>query len=387
MQLPIYLDHNATTPCDPEVLEAMLPFFVEQFGNASSKHHPYGWLAEDAVEHAREQTALLIGAKPTEIYFTSGATEAINLGIRGIMLAKERPAGKNHIVTVATEHAAVLDTVKALEQEGFTATYLPVKKDGLVDLNEVAAALTEKTALLSVMTANNETGVVQPLQEIGELARKRGVLYMTDAVQAVGKIPIKVTDMPVDLLALSAHKFYGPKGIGALYVRKGKPTFALFPLLTGGGHERGLRSGTLNVPGIVGLGKACEVAGRLIDNETRRLSNLRDTLESAILKLPGTQVNGNLQRRLPHVTNISFDGVPAKEWLIALNQKIAVSSGSACSSITERASHVLRAMGISEERGQASVRFGLGRSTTEADIAIAVQHISSTLQKLQRNPV
>ncbi|MCC5937164.1 MAG: cysteine desulfurase [Lunatimonas sp.] len=386
MRLPIYLDHNATTPCDPEVLEAMLPFFGEQFGNASSIHHPYGWLADDAVEQAREQTAQLIGAKPTEIIFTSGATEAINLGIRGVMMAKEKPAEKDHIVTVATEHSAVLDTVRAMERVGFRATYLPVKPDGLVDVADVAAALTEKTALLVVMAANNETGVLQPLREIGELTRKKGVLLMSDAVQAVGKIPINVADMPIDLLALSAHKFYGPKGVGALYVRKRKPLVALEPLLTGGGHERGMRSGTLNVPGIVGLGRACQVAGRLIESESRRLGSLRDMLESTLLQLPGTRVNGNRDNRLPHVTNLSFDGVEGKEWLIALNRKIAVSSGSACSSITERASHVLLAMGVSEARGKASVRFGLGRSTTETDIATATDHIIATLKRLQRNP-
>lgn len=387
MQLPIYLDHNATTPCDPEVLEAMLPFFVQQFGNASSKHHPYGWLAEEAVEQAREQTAQLIGAKPTEIYFTSGATEAINLAIRGVLLSNVNPSAKNHIVTVATEHSAVLDTVKALEKEGYGVTYLPVQPNGMVDVTEIASALNEKTAILAVMAANNETGVLHPLLEIGKLAQKHGVLLMSDAVQAVGKISVNVAEMPVDLLALSAHKIYGPKGVGALYVRKGNPPVPLTPLLTGGGHERGLRSGTLNVPGIVGLGKACQLAGRLLESEHRRLSSLRDKLESALLKLPGTQINGNRKNRLPHVTNLSFDGVEGKEWLIALNRKIAVSSGSACSSVTERASHVLRAMGVSEERGKASVRFGLGRTTTEEDITAAILHVTATLQRLQQKTV
>jgi cysteine desulfurase len=386
MHLPIYLDHNATTPCDPEVLEAMMPYFQTQFGNASSKHHPYGWLAEEAVEQAREQVAQLIGAKPSEVIFTSGATEAINLAIRGFLLAKRSEDNRNHVITVSTEHSAVLDTIQSMEKMGFRATYLPVEKDGIVPLDKVAEAFTSQTALLVVMAANNETGVLHPIHALGELAHQRNVAFLTDAVQAVGKIPLDLASLPVDLAALSGHKVYGPKGVGALYVRKQRPPLRVQAQITGGGHELGLRSGTLNVPGIVGLGKACEIAAKNMPSESIRLARLRDWLESELLKLPGTQVNGSTTDRLPHVTNVSFEGVEGKHWLIALNQKIAVSSGSACSSITERASHVLRAMGIPEEIGKASVRFALGRGTTEDDISSAIQHVTRTLTKLQQRP-
>lgn len=377
MKLPIYLDHNATTPCDQKVLEAMLPYFTACYGNAASKHHPYGWLAEEAVDASREDLASLIGASPKEIVFTSGATEAINLAIRGVLLSRENQ--RKHLVTVATEHAAVLDTCKDMERLGFTTTYLPVQSNGLIDLKDLELALCHDTALVSVMVANNETGVIQPIRQIAEITHGHGALLMADAVQAAGKIPLDIGDLGVDLMPLSAHKMYGPKGVGALFVRK----VNLQAEITGGGHERGRRSGTLNVSGIVGFGKATQLALLQREEDYRQLKALRDKLEKEVLELPGTYLNGGTAPRLPHVSNISFEGVDSKEWLIAVNKAIAVSSGSACSSVTERASHVLRAMGVSEELGKASIRFSLGRSTTEDDIDFAIHHISLTLQTLR----
>src|SRR5690606_8605226 len=317
MKFPLYFDHNATTPCEPDVVEAMLPWFTERFGNASSVHYPLGWLAEEAVETAREQLAVLIGASPKEIIFTSGATEAINLAIRGVLEALETRGG--HIVTLATEHKAVLDTCKALERRGISTTYLPVGKDGLVDLGALENAIRETTALIAVMLANNETGVLQPVDEIAQIAQQRGIIMLSDAVQAVGKMPLSVQKLGIDLMPLSAHKMYGPKGVGALYISSRLSKSKLVTQVTGGGHEKALRSGTLNVPGIVGFGKAAEIALDRMSDEGHRLAALRDALEDGILSLGGAQLNGNKERRLPHVSNISFEGVEGKAFLIAIN--------------------------------------------------------------------
>lgn len=385
MKLPLYLDHNATTPCSAEVLEAMLPYFTEHYGNASSTHHPYGWLAAEAVEESRERIAELIGCTPKEIVFTSGATEAINLAIRGTVFSSQNKKGK-HIITVSTEHAAVLDTCKALDLQGIEVTYLPVGSNGILDLKELKNAIRKDTVMVCVMFANNETGVIQPIKEIGEIASKNGVVFMADGVQAVGKIPLDLKELQVDLLPLSAHKMYGPKGIGALYVRK-NPKIELQAEITGGGHERGRRSGTLNVPGIVGLGKTAQIQHNNLSIEYQRLKNLRDILEAAILRLPGTKLNGDAEQRLPHVSNISFDGVDSKDLLIAVNKAVAVSSGSACSSVTERPSHVLHAMGIPDNLAKATLRFSLGKSTTEADIEFTIKHVTETLSTLRKSTI
>lgn len=383
MKFPLYMDHAATTPCDPQVLESMLPWFVERFGNASSIHHPFGWLAEDAVETAREQVAALIQARPKEVYFTSGATEAVNLGIRGVM---EANTGKvNHLITVATEHKAVLDTCKILEDKGTAVTYLPVNQDGLVDLPEVEAAIRPDTVMVIVMMANNETGIIQPIREIGTLTKNRGVVFLSDAVQAAGKIPINVTSLGIDIMPLSAHKMYGPKGVGAIYVRGSSPKINMISQITGGGQETGLRSGTLNVPGIVGFGAAAEIAHQQMAADQVRLSKLRDVLEKGLLDLEGTRLNGHAEKRLPHVSHISFEGVEGKELLLAINKELAVSSGSACaSSLTSMASHVLTAMGVDDELARSSLRFGLGRSTSESQVEFAVQFVRDTVLGLRR---
>lgn len=363
----------------------MLPYFTEHYGNASSTHHPYGWLADEVVEESRESIAELIGCTPKEIVFTSGATEAINLAIRGTVFSSQNKKGK-HIITVSTEHAAVLDTCKALDLQGIEVTYLPVGPNGILDLKELKNAIRKDTVMVCVMFANNETGVIQPVKEIGEIASKNGVVFMADGVQAVGKIPLDLKELQVDLLPLSAHKMYGPKGVGALYVRK-NPKIELQAEITGGGHERGRRSGTLNVPGIVGLGKTAQIQHNNLSTEYQRLKNLRDILESAILRLPGTKLNGDAEQRLPHVSNISFDGVDSKDLLIAVNKAVAVSSGSACSSVTERPSHVLRAMGIPDKLAKATLRFSLGKSTSEDDIQFTITHVSETLATLRKSSI
>lgn len=381
LKLPVYLDYNATTPCDPRVLEAMIPYFTEHFGNAASRHHSFGWSAEEAVDVAREQVAALIGADKTEIVFTSGATESVNLAIKGVF---ETYGSKgNHIITTETEHKAVLDTCKHLEKQGAAVTYLPVNKDGLVDLKTLEAAITAKTILIAVMYANNETGVINPIREIGAIAKKQGVLFMTDATQAVGKIPVDVQQDNIDLLALSAHKLYGPKGVGALYVRRKQPRVKLIAQLDGGGHERGMRSGTLNVPGIVGLGKACELTGAEMAGESKRLSSLRDKLEKALLAMEETLTNGSITHRLPHVCNISFKYADANGLMMGFNSRIAVSSGSACTSATVEPSYVLKAMGLSDDLAHSSLRIAVGRFTTEEEIDYAIRVVTETVHTLR----
>jgi len=381
MKFPIYLDNNATTPCDERVVEAMLPYFTIFFGNSASRTHSFGWQAEEAVEIAREQIAKLIGAEKNEIIFTSGATEADNLAIKGVF---EMYAGKgNHIITVSTEHKAVLDTCKHIEKLGGEITYLQVKQDGSIDLKELESAITPKTILIAVMYANNEIGVVQPINEIGKIARKYNVLFFTDVAQAVGKIAVDVNKDGIDLMSLSAHKVYGPKGVGALYVRRKEPRVRLIAQMDGGGHERGMRSGTLNVPGIVGLGKACELCMEEMQNENKRLVVLRDKLEKGLLKIEESYVNGSRERRLPHVTNMSFKYVDANSMMTDLNKDIAVSSGSACTSASIEPSYVLKALGLSDELAHASLRFALGRFTTEEEIDYTIERITNTVNILR----
>ena len=376
------MDNHATTPMDPRVLEAMLPYFTEQFGNASSRNHAFGWEAEAAVDKARQEIAKLIrAASSREIVFTSGATESDNLALKGVTSA----VGKNgnHIVTCVTEHKAVLDTCKALEKQRFRVTYLPVDQDGLVAPADVEEALSDETVLISIMTANNEIGTIQPIQEIGRIARSRGILFHTDATQAVGKIPVDVEAMGVDLLSLSAHKMYGPKGVGALYVRSKKPPIKLAPMIDGGGHERGLRSGTLNVPGIVGLGIACKIAEKEMVAEAERLAILRDQLQSGILnELDEVYVNGHATRRLPGNANLSFAYVEGESLLMALKD-IAVSTGSACTSASLEPSYVLRAIGVHEELAHTSIRFGLGRFNTAEEVGYAVNRVVEEVRRLR----
>lgn len=381
MKFPIYFDYNATTPCDPAVVEAMLPWFTRTFGNPSSIHHPLGWLAEEAVEVAREKIASLIGAKPKEVFFTGGATEAINLAIRGLM--DSHNGETRHIITVASEHRAVLDTCKAMEEKGIEVTYLAVRPSGFIDLNELKAAIRKDTRLIAVMMANNETGVLQPIAEIARIAEGNNVVFLSDAVQAAGKIKLSVSHLGIDLMPLSAHKLYGPKGVGILYVRSQNRQIALHSQITGGGQERGLRSGTLNVPGIVGFGKAAEIATTHMDNEYIRLLQLRCRLEKGILELEGTHLNGDPDQRLPQVSSISFEGVDSKELLVAINKELAVSSGSACSSITHRPSHVLTAMGVEEGLAKSTLRFSLGRSTTKDQVEFAITFVKDTLIRLR----
>jgi len=379
VKLPVYLDHNATTPCDSRVVEAMIPYFTQQFGNASSRTHSFGWQAEEAVELAREQVAKLIGAEPKEIVFTSGATESDNLAIKGVF---ENYASKgNHIITAVTEHKAVLDTCKHVEKKGAEVTYLGVDAEGIISLTELEAAIRPNTVLLSFMYANNETGTVQPINEIGALAKKHGILFFTDATQAVGKIQVDVIKDGIDMLALSAHKFYGPKGTGAIFVRRKNPRVKLAAQLDGGGHERGVRSGTLNVPGIVGLGKAAELAMQEMKSEAKRVSGLRDKLEEAFLRLGGTYVNGSRVHRLPHVSNISFGELEGQSLMMSFNKDIAVSSGSACTSASMEPSYVLKAHGLSDILAHSSIRFSVGRFTTEEEIDYAIETVTKAVMK------
>ena len=381
LKLPIYLDNNATTPMDPRVLEAMLPYFVENFGNAASRNHSFGWVAEEAVDYAREQVAKLINADPKEIIFTSGATEADNLAIKGVY---EMYASKgNHIITATTEHKAVLDTCKHIEKTGGKVTYLEVKPDGLVDLAELEAAITPETILIAIMYGNNEIGVIQPVREISAIARKHGVLFFTDATQAVGKVPVDVQKDGIDLMAFSAHKMYGPKGVGALYVRRKNPRVKVTAQMDGGGHERGMRSGTLNVPGIVGFGKACELCMNEMESEAKRLSIMRDRLESALMELEEAYVNGNREHRLPHTANISFKYVEGEGLMMGFNKDIAVSSGSACTSASLEPSYVLKALGLGDDLAHSSLRFGLGRFTTDEQIDYTINAVKNTVLKLR----
>ena len=381
LKLPIYLDNNATTAMDPRVLEAMTPYFLEHFGNAASRNHPFGWEAEEAVDYAREQVAKLIGAEPKEIIFTSGATEGDNLAIKGVY---EMYATKgNHIITATTEHKAVLDTCKHIEKSGGEVTYLQVNAEGLLDLKELEAAIRPTTILIAIMYANNEIGVVMPIKEISAIARKHGVLLFTDGTQAVGKIPVDVNKDGIDLMAFTAHKMYGPKGVGALYVRRKNPRVKVTAQMDGGGHERGMRSGTLNVPGIVGFGKACEICMLDMEEDSKRISKMRDHLETELLKLEEAYVNGSREHRLPHVANISFKHVEGEGLLMGFNKNIALSSGSACTSASLEPSYVLKALGLGDDLAHSSLRFGLGRYTTDEQIEYTIKAISETVLKLR----
>jgi cysteine desulfurase len=381
MKMPIYMDNHATTRMDPRVFDAMKPYYLEIFGNAASRNHSFGWEAEEAVEKARKQIADLIGATPKEIVFTSGATESNNLAIKGI--AEMYAERGNHIITQATEHKAVLDTCKRLEKEGVRVTYLPVKTDGLVDLNQLREAITDKTILISIMYANNEIGVVQPMAEIGKIAKEKGVLVHSDAVQAVGKIPVNVNKDGIDVLSLTAHKIYGPKGVGALYVRRRNPRVQITAQMDGGGHERGMRSGTLNVPGIAGLGAACEIANREMPEETKRLSFLRDKLRDRLMNdLDECYINGSVEHRLPHNLNISFAYVEGESLLMGIND-IAVSSGSACTSATLEPSYVLKALGAGDDLAHSSIRFGIGRFNSEEEVDYVGNKVAEVVKKLR----
>ncbi len=366
---------------DPRVLEAMIPYFTEHFGNAASRNHPFGWEAEEAVDYAREQVAKLIGADPKEIIFTSGATEGDNLGIKGVY---EMYASKgNHIITCTTEHKAVLDTCKHIEHLGGEVTYLPVAANGLIDLTALEAAIKPTTILIAIMYANNEIGVVQPVKEISAIAKKHGVLFFSDAVQAVGKIPVDVNADGIDIMAFTAHKMYGPKGIGALYVRRKNPRVKVTAQMDGGGHERGMRSGTLNVPGIVGFGKACELARLEMTADAERLSKLRDKLEAALTQIDESYVNGITEHRLPHVANISFKYVEGEGLMMGFNKTIALSSGSACTSASLEPSYVLKALGLGDDLAHSSLRFGLGRFTTDEQIDYTIKAVTDTVLKLR----
>ena len=381
VKLPIYMDNHATTPVDPRVLDAMLPYFREDFGNAASRNHEFGWKAEEAVENARAQVAKLINASPKEIVFTSGATESDNLAIKGVA-GMYREKG-NHIITQVTEHKAVLDTCKRLEKDGYEVTYLPVEKDGRINLDDLRREITPKTILVTIMYANNEIGVVQPIAEIGKIAKEKGVFFHVDGVQAVGKIPVDVQKDGIDLLSISAHKIYGPKGVGALYVRRKNPRVQLAAIIDGGGHERGMRSGTLNVPGIVGLGKACELANQEMAAEAKKLSGLRDRLKNAIMsQLDETYINGSMEHRLPNNINISFAYVEGESLLMGIND-VAVSSGSACTSATLEPSYVLKALGVGEDLAHTSIRFGIGRFNTEEEVDYVVDRVVETVRRLR----
>ena len=380
MNLPIYLDNNSTTPMDPRVLDAMLPYFNAKFGNAASRNHPFGWAAEEGVDYAREQVAKLIGASDKEIIFTSGATESDNLAIKGVFeMYKDKG---NHIITCVTEHKAVIDACKHLEKLGGEVTYLGVKADGLIDLAELEAAMTEKTILVAIMFGNNEIGVIQPIREISAIAHKHGALFMTDATQAVGKIPVDVNADGIDLMAFTAHKMYGPKGVGALYVRRKNPRVKVTAQMDGGGHERGMRSGTLNVPGIVGLGKACEICQLEMESEAIRLSALRDKLQAELTTMEESYVNGNTEHRLPHVANISFKYVEGEGLMMAMKD-LAVSSGSACTSASLEPSYVLKSLGLSDDLAHSSIRFGLGRFTTEEEVDFAIEQTKKAVNHLR----
>jgi cysteine desulfurase len=381
IKLPIYMDNHATTPMDPRVLEEMLPYFMEKFGNAASRNHAFGWAAEEGVETARERIAKLVGATTKEIIFTSGATESDNLAIKGVAeMYKEKG---NHIITAVTEHKAVLDTCKRLEKYGYRVTYMPVQKNGLVDLDELKNAMTDKTILVTIMAANNEIGVLQPWAEIGKLCRERGIIFHTDAVQAVGKVPIDVNKDYIDLMSITAHKIYGPKGVGALYVRRKNPRVQISAIIDGGGHERGMRSGTLNVPGIVGLGKACAIATEEMAKESVYLAGLRDRLKDSIMsRLDEVYINGSMEHRLPGNLNISFAYVEGESLLMGIND-IAVSSGSACTSATLEPSYVLKALGTGDDLAHSSIRFGIGRFNTEAEVDYVADRVVETVQRLR----
>jgi cysteine desulfurase len=381
VKLPIYMDNNATTRCDPRVVEAMLPYFTEVYGNAASRNHSFGWVAEEAVENGREQIAALVGASAKEIIFTSGATESNNLAIKGVAGMYKKKG--NHVITVVNEHKAVLDPCKRLEREGFQVTFLPVDKYGRVSAEQVEKALTDKTILVSVMAANNEIGTLQPIGDIGRMCKRKGVLFHTDAVQAVGKIPIDVEEMGIDLLSLSAHKIYGPKGIGALYVRKKDPRVRLDPIIDGGGHERGMRSGTLPVPGIVGLGMACELARKEMAEESSRLFRLREKLRAGIMDALGdTYLNGHPTERLPGNANISFAYVEGEALMMGIKD-VAVSSGSACTSASLEPSYVLKSLGVGDELAHSSIRFGVGRFNTEAEVDFVIDAVVREVNRLR----
>lgn len=381
LKFPIYLDYHATTPVDERVLEAMLPYFREHFGNAASRNHSFGWVAEEAVEKARKQVAALINASPKEIVFTSGATESNNLAIKGV--AEMYAEKGNHIITAATEHKSVLDTCKRLEKRGFRVTYLPVRPDGLIDLDQLRDSITDRTILVSIMYGNNEIGTVQDIRAIGQICHEKGVLFHTDGTQAAGKIPVDVIADNIDLMSFTAHKMYGPKGVGALYVRRKNPRVQLVAQIDGGGHERGMRSGTLNVPGIVGFGKAAELCQQLMPEEMPRLQRLRDKLKDGIMaQLDEVYINGTMERRLPHNLNMSFAYVEGESLLMGIND-IAVSSGSACTSATLEPSYVLKALGAGDDLAHSSIRFGLGRFTTEEEIDYTIGKVVEVVRKLR----
>jgi len=381
VKLPIYMDNHATTPLDPRVLQAMLPYFTEKFGNAASRNHSFGWAGEEAVENARQQVASLINATPKEIIFTSGATESDNLMIKGV--AEMYREKGNHIITQAIEHKAVLDTCKNLEKHGFEVTYLPVQKDGRVDPEDVRKAIKPTTILICIMYANNEIGIINPMAEIGKIAKERGIIFAVDGVQAVGKIPVDVQKDNIDLLSITAHKIYGPKGVGALYVRRRNPRVQLSAIIDGGGHERGMRSGTLNVPGIVGLGKACELCQQEMASESARLGGLRDRLRAGLeAKLDEVFINGSVEHRLPNNLNMSFAYVEGESLLMGIND-VAVSSGSACTSATLEPSYVLKALGVGEDLAHTSIRFGLGRFTTQEEVDYVVDKMVQVVTKLR----
>ena len=381
MKLPIYLDSHATTRTDPRVLEAMVPYFTDHFGNSASRNHSFGWEAEEGTVRARKQIADLIGANEKEIVFTSGATESNNLALKGI--AEMYSERGNHIITQVTEHKAVLDTCKRLEKEGVRVTYLPVQQNGLIDLDQLRDAITDKTILVSIMYANNEIGVVQPMKEIGRIAKEKGILFHSDAVQAVGKIPVNVIADGIDILSLTAHKLYGPKGVGALYVRRRNPRVQITAQMDGGGHERGMRSGTLNVPGIVGLGAAAEICAKEMPEESKRLAGLRDRLKDRFLNaLDEVYVNGTMEHHLPHNLNISFNYVEGESLLMGIND-IAVSSGSACTSATLEPSYVLKALGAGDDLAHSSIRFGIGRFNTEEEIDYVGTKVIDVVNKLR----
>lgn len=377
----IYLDNNATTPCDPRVVDAMVPYFYEKHGNAASRSHQFGWEAEEAVDYAREQIAQLLDVEDKEIIFTSGATESNNLALKGIFEMYARKG--NHIITAETEHKAILDTCKHLEKAGAEVTYLKVKEDGLVDLADLEAAIRPTTIVVSLMWANNETGVIQPMREIAQICEKHGVLFHSDATQAVGKIPTHPREVGVHLMSFTAHKMYGPKGVGALYVSRKNPRVKVTAQMDGGGHERGMRSGTLNVPGIVGFGKAAEIARLEMAQDAERVSRLRDKLEHALTQLEETKINGNVNSRMPHVTNISFKHVEGEGLMMTFNQNIAVSSGSACTSASLEPSYVLVAMGLGDDLAHSSIRLSLGRFTTEEEVDFAIKAISEGVNHMR----
>jgi len=381
VKLPIYMDNHATTPMDPRVLEEMLPYFREKFGNAASRNHSFGWVAEEGVETARERVAKLIGAATKEIIFTSGGTESDNLAIKGVAeMYKEKG---NHIITAVTEHKAVLDSCKRLEKNGYRVTYLPIQKDGLIDLEDLKHAMDDKTILVTIMAANNEIGVIQPIAEIGKLCHERGVIFHTDAAQAVGKMPIDVIKQNIDLASISAHKVYGPKGTGALYVRHKNPRVKISAIIDGGGHERGMRSGTLNVPGIVGLGKACAIATEEMPHESCRLAGLRNRLKDRIMsRLDECYINGSMEHRLPGNLNVSFGHVEGESLLMGIND-VAVSSGSACTSAMVEPSYVLKALGTGDDLAHSSIRFGIGRFNTDAEVDYVADRVVETVQRLR----